>query len=115
MDKEEFWQSLEALVSQHPITIDRPKGSTHPRHPEIIYPLDYGFLEGTYSGDSKGIDIWIGSLPERDLSALVVTSDLAKQEVEIKLLLGCSNREKQEILMLHQIGMQSAILVKRNQ
>lgn len=113
MDQEKFWQSLEALIKQHEITIDRPRGSAHPRYPEMVYPLDYGFLEGTHSGDGKGIDIWLGSLPERELSAIVAATDLAKQEVEIKLLLGCTDEEMQVILRLHQTGMQSAILVKR--
>ena len=34
--------------------IDRPKDSPYP---DIIYPLDYSYLEDTYSSDNGGIDV----------------------------------------------------------
>ena len=39
-----FWQAVDKLVSSGKIIIDRPKGSTHPRYPEIKYELDYGYI-----------------------------------------------------------------------
>ena len=41
-----FWQALDRLFTSLPLRIDRPKGSSHPKFPEMIYPLDYGYLEG---------------------------------------------------------------------
>lgn len=114
MHTEGFWHALEILLKQHTICVDRPKGSLHPRYPDIVYPLDYGFLEGTRSGDGQGIDVWIGSLVQQTLSAVIVTTDLAKKEVEIKLLVGCTHEEMQTILRLHQSGMQAALLVERD-
>ena len=38
------------------VTIDRPLGCRHPRHPEILYPINYGFLPGTISGDGMPVD-----------------------------------------------------------
>ena len=32
-------------------TIDRPLGSSHPRHPEMIYPINYGYVDGVIGGD----------------------------------------------------------------
>ncbi len=46
-----FWQEVNQLVINNPIIIDRPTGSSHPRYPEAIYPLDYGYLENTKAGD----------------------------------------------------------------
>ena len=46
-----FWQMLDELVQRHPITLDRPKGSRHPRNEEIIYDHNYGYLQGTASPD----------------------------------------------------------------
>jgi hypothetical protein len=43
----DFWGSLDNLVLSHKLVIDRPKGSNHPDFRDSIYPLDYGFLEGT--------------------------------------------------------------------
>lgn len=38
--------------------IDRPLGSKHPEH-GFIYPVNYGFLPGTKSGDGKEIDAFV--------------------------------------------------------
>ncbi len=50
------------LIVTNSLVIDRPKGSSHPRYPHVIYPLDYGYLENTTSSDGDGIDVWLGSL-----------------------------------------------------
>ncbi len=93
-----FWESLDALVASSRVTIDRPKGSLHPRYPGPPYPLDYGYLEGTTAGDGSGIDVWLGSRVPPVLDAVILTVDLFKRDVEIKLLLGCDETEKQTIL-----------------
>jgi len=108
-----FWRALDALVAGSELRIDRPRGSAHPRYPDTIYPLDYGELAGTRSGDGDAIDVWIGSLPERRISAVIVTLDLGKRDSEIKLLVGCTPDEAQIILAFHRSGQQSALLVER--
>ena len=95
--KDEFWEALEHLVSTSEIVIDRPKGSRHPRYPDVIYPLDYGYLAETTSPDGGGIDLWLGSRPEKSLNAIIVTVDVLKRDSEIKLLLGCTPAETRVI------------------
>jgi len=56
-----FWQTMTELAATNPILLDRPKGTVHPRYTDLIYPLDYGYLENTSAGDGDGIDVWIGS------------------------------------------------------
>jgi inorganic pyrophosphatase len=113
---EPFWTSLEALIQSSAIVIDRPKGSAHPRYPDMRYPLDYGYLKGTSSGDGMEIDLWRGSLPEPGLDAVVCTVDRLKRDVEIKLLLGCTEEEQGMICDFHNNGTQmSAILLKRDE
>lgn len=56
-----FWQRLDELLATSKIVIDRPKGSCHPRFPEIVYQLDYGYLDATTSTDGEGLDVWLGS------------------------------------------------------
>ena len=109
-----FWQQLDALLATETLVIDRPKGARHPRYPEMIYPYDYGYLEGTTATDGAGIDCWIGSLPGRPLDAVICAVDLHKRDIEIKLLLGCTPAEECEILAVHNSGMQSAVLIERN-
>ena len=91
---ENFWQSLDELLSQSKIIIDRPKGSLHPRYPQIVYELDYGYLDCTKSSDNEGIDVWLGTDTEQKLDAIVCTVDLVKRDSEIKLLIGCTPEEK---------------------
>lgn len=53
MDPEQF---LGNLVE---VTIDRPIGSTHPKHKNIIYQVNYGFIPGTTSGDGEELDVYV--------------------------------------------------------
>jgi len=109
----DFWRNLDQLVAEAKLVIDRPAGSHHPRYPECIYPLDYGYLEGTMAPDGGGIDVWVGSLPERTVTAALTCVDLMKRDAEVKILLGCTPDEAQRILAFHNTGPQAAILMPR--
>ena len=110
----EFWAALDKLAETSQIVIDRPKGSAHPRFTQYIYPLDYGYLEGTSSMDGEGIDLWLGTDPAKKLTAILCTVDLIKRDSEIKLLLGCTEEEIQTILEFHnQSEMMRGMLVRR--
>ena len=39
--------------------IDRPMGSRHPRHPDMIYPVNYGYVEGVMAGDGEEQDVYV--------------------------------------------------------
>ena len=39
--------------------IDRPMGSCHPRHKEMIYPVNYGYVPGVTGGDGAEQDIYL--------------------------------------------------------
>lgn len=100
-NNKDFWEAIDHLVQQSQIVIDRPKGSVHPRFPDVRYPLDYGFLAATASMDGGGIDLWRGSLETQTVDAIICTVDLMKRDSEIKLLLGCTEAEKRIILDFH--------------
>ena len=89
----EFWRAMERLIADSEIVIERAKGTRHPEHPQIIYPLDYGCLKGTSSSDGEEIDLFLGSEPARRLTGAFVTVDLEKRDCEIKLLIGCTEEE----------------------
>ena len=95
-----FWQALDELVVGSGIVIDCPKGSTHPRYPAIIYQVDYGYLKSTSSMDCEGIDIWVGT-GEKRIDAVMCIVDLNKRDSEIKLLIGCTEEEKNIIYKFH--------------
>ncbi len=113
LNKEDFWHGLDELVATCELIIDRPKGSAHPRFPAFRYPFDYGFLEGTRSGDEGGLDAWVGGLPGKLVTGIICSVDIAKRDSEIKLLVGCTHQEARIILETHNRGAQAAILVER--
>lgn len=39
--------------------IDRPLGSRHPRHPEMIYPINYGEVVGVPAPDGDWQDVYV--------------------------------------------------------
>ncbi len=48
-------QYLHKIVT---VTMDRKMGSTHPKH-GFIYPVNYGYIEGTISGDGEELDAYV--------------------------------------------------------
>lgn len=68
-----FWDRADELVASSEVVIDRPRGSLHPRWGHVVYPLDYGYLAGTTAMDGGGVDVWIGSLPERRVTGVILT------------------------------------------
>jgi F420 biosynthesis protein FbiB-like protein len=111
---QEFWQYLDRLVAASQVAIDRPRGSSHPNYPDLIYPLDYGYLQGTTAIDGGGLDVFIGAQADRSLDALALTVDLHKRDAEIKLLLGCDETEKQVVLDFLNGASMRACLVRRD-
>ncbi|MBI1938818.1 MAG: inorganic pyrophosphatase [Ignavibacteriales bacterium] len=109
-----FWQNLDQLILDSEIIIDRTKGSAHPRFPEMIYPCDYGYLNGTTSNDGNEIDVWRGCHSSSNLTAIICTVDNLKKDCEIKLLIGCSEEETNTILSFHNNSeFMSGILIRR--
>lgn len=40
------------------VKIDRPMGSKHPKH-GFIYPVNYGYIPNTFSGDGEELDCYV--------------------------------------------------------
>jgi inorganic pyrophosphatase len=112
--EESFWKGVDSLVQESEIVIDRPKGSHHPRYPEIVYPADYGFLKNTTAMDGGGIDVWRGTDTHGRIDAIICTVDLYKNDSEIKILIGCSAPEKALIMDFHNCGeLMKGLLIER--
>ena len=110
---EDFWKVLDELVSNSEIVIDRPRGSAHPRFPNFIYKVDYGYLKNTSSMDCAGIDVWIGS-GDKKIDAIMCIVDLMKRDSEIKILVGCTEEEKLDIYKTHnETQYMKGVLIRR--
>lgn len=97
----EFWSALDKMVGNSEVIIDRPKGTRHPKYPDLLYEVDYGYLNGTSSMDGDGIDIWKGTDPRQRIDAMICIVDLIKKDSEIKMLIGCTEEEKDKIYRFH--------------
>jgi inorganic pyrophosphatase len=109
----DFWKLADELVAGSALVIDRPAGTRHPRIPDLIYPLDYGYLESTTAMDGGGVDVWRGSLQESVVTGAFLTVDLVKRDAEVKLLVGCTPEEAEHALATHRTGSQAALLIWR--
>lgn len=110
---DDFWKALDELVNNSEIVIDRPKGSAHPKFPDFIYRVDYGYLRNTSSMDDAGIDVWVGS-GEKKIDAIMCIVDLMKRDSEIKILIGCTEIEKSIIYEAHnETQFMKGVLIRR--
>ena len=41
------------------VTVDRPLGSRHPEHHDMVYPVNYGYIEGVMAPDGEEQDAYI--------------------------------------------------------
>ena len=46
------------------VIIDRPLGSHHPKHKDIIYPVNYGYIPGVIAPDGEEQDTYILGVDE---------------------------------------------------
>ena len=111
-----FWQKIDTLFFSSEIVIDRPKKTAHPSYPNLIYPVDYGYLKDTVSANNAGVDVFLGSRRKKNnsIEIIVIAVDILKKDVEIKILHGCTDEEVSEILhFLNQTDFQKTVLIKK--
>ena len=87
------WTGWERLIRQRGVEIDRPAGKAHPDFPQIIYPLDYGFVPGSVATDGEPVDCFRGSAERLGLVGLVITEDYRQDKRECNLLYGTTPAE----------------------
>jgi len=88
-----LFEALQARIHTDGVEIDRAGGTPHPRFPDLVYPLDYGFIRGTTSSDGGGVDVFVGSLDQHKVTGALATFDEAKGDAEIKVLYDCTPAE----------------------
>ncbi|MDR0728101.1 MAG: inorganic diphosphatase [Puniceicoccales bacterium] len=131
---EEFFQVLEVLIERNGLSIDRPKGSSHPRFPQLIYPMDYGFINGTQSQDGEGIDVFLGDLQSHrgdpqdhrigmqdhrknlqghHVVGVLCSIDREKRDSEVKVLVDCTEENIRTALKMLNHGPMRAVLLRR--
>ena len=68
------------------VTIDRPLGSCHPKHPDIYYSVNYGYIEGIIAPDGEEQDAYILGVgtPLQTFTGEVIAVIHRKDDVEDK-------------------------------
>ena len=68
------------------VTIDRPLGSCHPKHPDIYYSVNYGYIEGIIAPDGEEQDAYILGVgtPLQTFTGEVIAVIHRKDDVENK-------------------------------
>ena len=41
------------------VTVDRPLGSRHPKYPDLVYPINYGYVDGIIAPDGEEQDAYV--------------------------------------------------------
>jgi inorganic pyrophosphatase len=115
MGDENFWMAIDRLVSENPVEIDRVQGMVHPLYPDMVYPLDYGYLVGTTASDGGGIDVWVGTSGDKRAVGVICSIDLVKRDTEIKIMLGCHHEEMRTVLAFMRENGMGCLLIEREQ
>lgn len=75
------------------VIIDRPLGTTHPNHNDIIYPVNYGYIENIFAGDGEEQDAYILGVDEKlnIFKGTVIAIIHRNDDVEDKLVVAPNN------------------------
>ena len=83
------------------VTVDRPKGSFHPKHRNLYYPINYGYIEGIIAPDGEEQDVYIMGVDKAvtEFTGKIVAVVHRKDDVEEKWVVAPEdkNYEKEEI------------------
>ena len=88
--------------------IDRPLGSAHPRHPEMIYPLNYGYVKGVFAEDGAEQDVYIlgTDQPLREFEGKVIAVYRRFDDVEDKWIVSLDGKDYPDGVILEAIRFQ---------
>lgn len=70
------------------IMVDRPAGFTHPDHPDIRYPINYGYVPGILSPDGEEMDAYVYGVnkPLHRFTGTVIAAVHRRDDTEDKLV-----------------------------
>ena len=89
MDSPEYLESLKRLLGAEVLVhVDRPLGSHHPKYNDLIYPINYGYIEGFLAPDGDFQDAYLLGISEAVESyfGVVIAIIVRHDDVENKLV-----------------------------
>ena len=101
------------------VTVDRPLGSAHPDYPEMIYPVNYGYIAGIMAPDGEEQDAYIlgVSQPVEQFTGRIIAIVRRADDVEEKWVVcppdqNFSKQEIAELIRFQEQYFQSEILME---
>jgi len=84
------------------VTVGRPLGSYHPKHKDMYYPINYGYIEGIIAPDGEEQDAYIIGIyePVKAFTGIVIAIIHRYDDVEEKWVVAPENTTftKEEIM-----------------
>ncbi len=109
-----FWQKLDTIYNSSDFKLSNPKGTSHEKYHNLIYPVDYGYLEDMDNNDSQ-IRVYKGTQKGSSIKVAIISADILNKDITVKLLIGCSEQEEKDILsFLNQTDFQKTVLIRRS-
>ena len=68
------------------VIVDRPLGSYHPKHKDIYYPINYGYIEGIIAPDGEEQDAYILGVnePVKEFAGKIIAIIHREDDIEDK-------------------------------
>lgn len=97
------------------VTIDRPLGSRHPRYPDLVHPINYGFAPGTVSGDGMPVDAYLLGVdkPIDQAEGIVIAVIARADDVEDKLVVTPAGEQHTAAQIMEQVKFQERYFKSR--
>lgn len=95
------------------IEIDRPLGSRHPKYKDFIYPINYGFVPNTVSGDGEELDCYIIDLDKKvqKVSGKCIGIINRLNDCEDKLIITVKDEEYSNEEILNKVNFQEQFFI----
>ena len=76
------------------VIVDRPLGSYHPKHKDIYYPINYGYIEGIIAPDGEEQDAYILGVnePVEEFTGRIIAIIHRFDDVEEKWVVAPENK-----------------------
>lgn len=90
------------------IKIDRPMGSVHPKRPEIIYPINYGYIPNVLGSDGEKLRVYLlgVDVPVEEYTTPIIGIIHGHNHVEDKLIAAPEESNFDQNKILEAVGFQ---------
>ena len=75
------------------VTVDRPLGNCHPNHPDLYYPVNYGYIKGIPAPDGEDQDAYVLGIkvPLSEFTGKVIAVIHREDDIEDKWVVAPEN------------------------